>query len=377
MSLRMISDVLKPRDVSTHCALCGRSFARFPSDEEHIFPKWLQHHHDLWTRRLNIPNFIGKRYDTVKLRICQRCNNRTFGAIETRLAPLLTSRDSFTAAVQVDDEELALWLGKIFWLLIRKSQAAIDFRTRDLPKPDRIIPDDIMPGTLYLGMIERAFAMKKGMVACYAGDPPIPRYFYDVPYSLYRFRIDQRDNRFEAFDFFDNPITLGVGLRTGTLGVICLFDGGLHRQFLSGNWDFLSGHALHPLQFAELAATMFYDCTVLHEDARRVTYFWNPELNAVVSQLHTRRNFNPYLDDRHDPARLATFIGRHTFHDPKQILMPDGNTLTSLHDKNGNFMRFAVTDEEIQAALADPDQIVFGPMHADWRSKPGSGDGGS
>ncbi|MDN4985544.1 hypothetical protein QY049_20480 [Bradyrhizobium sp. WYCCWR 13022] len=376
MSLRMISDVLKPRDVSTHCALCGRSFARFPSDEEHIFPKWLQRHHNLWTRRLNIPNFTGKRYDTVKLRICQRCNNRTFGAIETRLAPLLTSHDPFSSVDQLDDEELALWLGKIFWLLIRKSQAAIDFRTRDLPEPDRIIPNDIMPGTLYLGMIERAFAMKKGMVACYAGDPAIPRYFYDVPYSLYRFRIDERDKRFEAFDFFDNPITLGVGLRTGTLGVICLFDGGLHRRFLSQTWDFLGGHALHPIQFAEVAATMFYDGTVLHDDATRVTYFWNPELNAVVSQVHTRRNFNPYLADRHDPARLAAFIGRHTFSDPNKILMPDGHTFTSLHDKDRNFMRFAVTDEEVQAALADPDQIVLGPMDADWRSKPNSGDGG-
>lgn len=349
----MISDVLKPRDVSTHCALCGRSFARFPSDEEHIFPKWLQHHHNLWTRQLNIPNFIGKRYNSVKLRICQRCNNKTYGALETYLSPLLTDSDSFSAAAQI----------------IRKSQSAVDFRTRDLPEPSRIIPDDVMPGTLYLGMIERAFATNKGMVSCYAGDPPFPEFFYGVPYSLYRFRIDTADSRFEAFDFFDNPATLGVGFRTGTLGVICLFDGGLHRRFRSQMWNFLAGHELHPVQFAEVAATMFYGSTVLHDDAMRVTYYWNRELNAVVSQLHTPRNFDPYLVERHDPARLAAFIGRHTNNDPEQILQPNGRTVTCLHDKNGDFLPFAVTDEEVQAARADPDQIVFGPVNADWRTK--------
>ncbi len=369
MSLRMISDVLKPRDVSTHCALCGRAFARFPSDEEHIFPKWLQHHHNLWTRQLNIPNFIGKRYNSVKLRICQRCNNKTYGALETYLSPVLTDSDPFIAAAHIDADDLAVWLGKIFWLLIRKSQSVVDFRTRDLPEPSRIIPDDVMPGTLYLGMIQRAFATNKGMVSCYAGDPPFPEFFYDEPYSFYRFRIDTADSRFEAFDFFDNPATLGVGFRTGTLGVICLFDGGLHRRFRSQMWDFLAGHELHPVQFAEVAATMFYGSTVLHDDAMRVTYYWNRELNAVVSQLHTPRNFDPYLIERHDPARLAAFIGRHTYNDPKQILQPNGRTVTCLHDKNGDFLPFAVTDKEVQAARADSDQIVFGPMHADWRTK--------
>lgn len=80
-------------------------------------------------------------------------------------------------------------------------------------------------------MIQRAFATNKGMVSCYAGDPAFAEFFYAEPYSLYRFRIDPADSCFEAFDFFDNPAILGVGFRTGTLGVICLFDSGLHRRF--------------------------------------------------------------------------------------------------------------------------------------------------
>src|ERR1035437_3457121 len=170
MSLRMIRDVLKPKDVATHCPLCGRSFARFPSDEEHIFPQWLLHHHNLWNRQLNIPNFTGKRYKSVKINICKRCNNKTFGALETRIAPLFTDPDPFNAVGALSDNELAIWLGKIFWLLIRKSHSVHDFRTRDLPEPDRILPDDVLPGTLFLGMFERAFATGKALLSRFSND---------------------------------------------------------------------------------------------------------------------------------------------------------------------------------------------------------------
>lgn len=372
MSLRMIKEVLKPRDVATHCSLCGRAFSRFPSDEEHIFPQWMQRKHDLWNRRLHIPNFIGKRYSTVKIRVCRRCNGSTFGDLEKRFAPVFDQPDVFEAVSSLGDDEIAVWLGKIFWLLIRKSHSVVDFRTRDEPEPDRIIPNAILPGTFFLGMIERAYATRKGMVSCYMGDPPFPEFCYGEPYSLYRYRIDTRDGRFEAFDFRDNPAALGVAFRSGNFGAICIFDGGIHRRFRRPHYDFLAGEALHPLQFAEVAARMIYDQTVLDEGAGKVTYYWNRALNSVVAQCHSPRHFNPYLQVNYDPERLAAFVGSHTFIDPAQIMRPDGITISCLHDPNGHFQRFPVTDEELAAHRADPDRVVLGPMDAKWRTKRGT-----
>jgi hypothetical protein len=369
MSLRMIRDVLKPRDVATHCPLCGRAFARFTSNEEHIYPKWLQHHHNLWNRRLTIPNFLGKTYKTVKITICKRCNETTFGKLETRIAPLLTSSDPFAAAATLDDAELAVWLGKIFWLLVRKSHSAIDFRTRDFAQPERILPDELLPGTLFLGMLERTYAMRKGMACCHDGDLAIPELIYGPPYSLYRFKIDTRDSRFEAFDFTDSPMALGASLRNHNLGIICLFDGGVHRMFRSSWYDFLQGEALHPIQFSEVTARIMYDQTVLDDDAKRVTYYWNKPVNSVIAQIHSARSCNPYLADHHDPARLAEYIGRHTFNDPAQILRPEGAVFTCLQDSNGKFLHYAVTDAELEAARADPNQIIVGPMDAKWRTR--------
>lgn len=70
MSLQMINGVVANRSIATHCPLCGRRFKGIESNAEHIFPKWLQHRHQLWTRRLTIPNFLGKPYKRHYHRLC-------------------------------------------------------------------------------------------------------------------------------------------------------------------------------------------------------------------------------------------------------------------------------------------------------------------
>jgi hypothetical protein len=114
------------------------------------------------------------QYKTVKISICVRCNGKIFGGLETRIAPLLGTDDPYNGAGTLDDGELAVWLAKIFWLLVCKSHSVVDFRTRDAAQPEKILPDAVLPGTLFLGMLERTYAMRKGLVSCYATDPPVP-----------------------------------------------------------------------------------------------------------------------------------------------------------------------------------------------------------
>lgn len=140
-------------------------------------------------------------------------------------------------------------------------------------------------------------------------------------------------------------------------------------MFRSSWYDFLQGEALHPIQFSEVTARIMYDQTVLHDDAKCVTYYWNKPVNSVIAQIHSARSFNPYLADHHDPARLAEYIGRHTFNDPAQILRPEGAVFTCLQDTSGKFLHYAVTDAELEAARADPNQIIVGPMDAEWRTR--------
>ncbi|MER8542272.1 hypothetical protein NKH17_22945 [Mesorhizobium sp. M1334] len=281
--------------------------------------------------------------------------------LETRLAPAFTAADPFDAVSRQDADTLAVWLGKIHWLMARKSHSAVDHRTRHDKTPERILPGIVLDGMLYAAMFMRCFATNKGMFSCHLGDPPVPEFFYEAPYSLYRFRIDERDGRFESFDFLNNAVVGGVALRSGSVGLICLFDGGLHRRYLSERYRYLHGRALHPKQFVELSAHLFYDQTVLHEDAQKVTYYWNEPLRAVVAQTNTPRTWNPYLQEYHDPERHAHMLGFYTQQDPKDILSEDGRLFTSLKRLDGTFLPFAVTEEELAIARGDPTLQVRPP----------------
>lgn len=98
MSLQMINSVIANRSIATHCPLCGRRFKGIESSAEHIFPKWLQRHHQLWTRRLTIPNFLGKSYKSVTVTVCARCNNARFGQLENVLSKAVRTADAFEAS---------------------------------------------------------------------------------------------------------------------------------------------------------------------------------------------------------------------------------------------------------------------------------------
>ena len=103
MSIRMIKDVLRARDIETHCPLCGRKKAKAPHTDEHIFPLWLQHRHGLLKM---IPNLIGKKYKTVKIGICARCNTKTFSRLEGRISRALTSSNPNG----LDPDDIAAWI---------------------------------------------------------------------------------------------------------------------------------------------------------------------------------------------------------------------------------------------------------------------------
>ncbi|MGA2491469.1 MAG: hypothetical protein ABSF67_00810 [Roseiarcus sp.] len=350
----MIEDVLRARDIRSQCPLCGRDVSEAPHTEEHIFPGWLQQHHDLLNRRLTIPNLIGKTYKTVKIGICAHCNNETFSRLETRISRALTSAHPFVEARGLDRDDVAAWIGKILWLNARKSNSVQDHRTRHKTKPEQILPSALLPGLLYTGMLLRCFAHGKLMRACHVDDPSMPLRLLGPAYSLYIHEIDRRDDRFESFDFVDNSLIAGAAIRSGDVGMICLFDGGLHARFLSDRYSYLDGHPLHPMQFNELTARIFYDQTLLDPPACRVTYYWNEPLNAIFAETSGSADLGPYRRDLHDPALLARMLGFYTCQEPEDLLFEDGRTFTALQRPDESFMPFAVTPEEIETARRTP-----------------------
>ena len=348
MSVRMIKDVLLMRDIKGHCPLCGRDKAKASHTDEHIFPLWLQHHHNLLNCRLTIPNLIDRKYKAVKIGICARCNNKTFSRLEGRISRALTSSHPFLEANGLDRDDVAAWIGKIIWLLARKSHFDRDPRKRHKAKPEGVLPSVLLSRLLYAGMFVRCLSRGKKMLACHA-DQHVPVRVFGPPYSLYVHEIDLRDERFGSFDFMDNPVSGGAAIRSGNVGMICLFDGGVHRSFLSARYAYLDGHALHPMQFNELAARIFYDQTLLDPRSGRATFYWNKSHNVIFAETSGNPDIGPYRRDLHDPVFLASMLGYYQCEEPDDLLFGD-TTFTTLQWPDGSFRPFAVTAEEISAA---------------------------
>jgi hypothetical protein len=371
LSNRILKQIEANDNPDTHCSLCGRKFSkRMTQTEEHIFPKWLQQLHDLWTQRLTIPNLIGKTYNTVTIPLCPKCNNDRFSQVEGRISQAFAADDPYGAVSGLPDVLLAVWLGKIFWLRAKKGNSVTDFRTMKEPQPERIIPDWTIDHIHYVGLLERTYATEKGMMACFADDEAftVP---YRKPFSLYRYRIDPQSS--SSFDFFDALAVNGVALRSGNVGLICLFDGGLHGIYRGDHFDLLKHEVLRPLQFNELAGRTFYDQTVLDPNARINTFYWNDFFNSVVAQVHLPRGRDPYLQENDDPIRFAVMVGRLTYRDPADVIWrQDGEVVgynSFLFDADGEFYPYPLTEEDVVAAKADP-RIRIVPLDISWRRDP-------
>ena len=189
------------------------------------------------------------------------------------------------------------------------------------------------------------------------------------PYSLYIFEIDRSDERFEEFDYMDNPATSTVAVRAGAVGVVCSFDNGHHRRNLGYRYFPLYEHALHPTQFAEAYARIVHAQTCMADDALALTYYWREELGSIVVVSDWAPQMEAYSDDKHDPKRLATLIGRACCLHTEAVLRDDG-IWTCLYNPDGSFREYEVITEENLAEFKPKPGDVLNQLDAAVRGKP-------
>lgn len=366
MSLALVRDVVTNGPQAGRCPLCGTSFEVEPATTEHIVPQWLQERFGLRGLFYAIPSQLQKRYTSATFPACRRCNNEHFAGIEDQVLSLVdgdASADDVRYGGWMD--RVAIWAAKLLWLMALKSNAGVDHRAAAAGEPAPILDDVFIDGLQLTHMILRAETAETA-IASWPFRRPFMAEMASAPYSAYVFEIDTSDERFGAFDYIDNPGCCGIALRVGRLGFVCVFDGGHHARQLQYRVSKLYEHALHPLQFQEAVARIFYDQTCLRPEAEALTYFWNEVARMIVVTTDVGDG-QAYGEELHDPARLAEFLGRYTFHDPRDMVSADGaRNWTSLFDDQGVFQRVAITDDEIAAARADPEKIVL-PIDAAWR----------
>jgi len=313
MSKRLANTITVTKPPDTHCPLCQLTYKqrRAGKTDEHIFPLWLQKHHNLLTQKLTHPNGVGRKYNALKIDSCGKCNNVRFGDLEGYLAPLFRSDDPFEALRDTDDSLLAVWLAKIVWLMAVKSGHTPDPKTRDNPVPDTIVPKEQLPYVGFLGAIVRAYALRKQIDARLRDEPLHPAMFR-APFSFYRFKLDYQNQPLPRFNFHDGFGLLSAVMISDNIGMVCLFDMGLHRHWLPQNYQEYFNRILHPIQFLELAARMVWDQGSLQHEAYQYRADWREnEKRLLISNGSSCREM-PYKNELIDLEALDRYFNRFT-----------------------------------------------------------------
>jgi hypothetical protein len=220
------------------CFLCGDRAGR---TVEHVIPKWLQRSFELWDQRIRLLNGTLIPYRALVVPCCGVCNGQHLASLEREVSERVDA--GATAVRGMNRVRLAQWLLKVFYGFV--------YREVFLPS-DRSRAES---GTILSATDMENFQLLHYILQSIRIPMRFTGYSDDVPASIFVFELKEARER--GFDYKDDVVHQCMALRIGRVGVLVAFDMGAQAvegaEFFSRFFD----HALHPLQFDELAANLF------------------------------------------------------------------------------------------------------------------------
>jgi hypothetical protein len=297
------------------CFLCGAALTSAIRSDEHVFPMWLQHRFDLWDNRLHLLNGTAIPYRRLTVPCCTECNNEHLSALENRIrSSVFEPNDSGSTP---NTHDLYLWVAKIlFGIMYRELLLPLD---RSSPEGPKILDPEAMQHFRMLHFFLQSVR--------------VPMRFHcqnvTFPASVLVYDLQCPTTKHAQFDFRDNPIYQTIFLRLGSKGIIAAFDSGAQDYILGDLFRREAKHCLHPIQFEELAAKLFYKASLL----KRFPFYLISEFEGVydVTLLH-EPTFNKWNQD--DYARLVAVFTDH----PLEFVNPQpGMVISWLSDERDEF----------------------------------------
>jgi hypothetical protein len=237
------------------CFLCGASLTDEIRSDEHVFPKWLQHQFGLWNSSLTLLNRTTIPYRQLTIPCCKICNNEHLSALEDRIKRGIFSKNGSPGLPSPQD--VFLWTAKIL--------IGIIYRELILPLNRR---DPISPP-----IVDRRAMESFRMLLFFMQSARVPMSFAcletEFPASIFLYDLKCPSEPRLAFDFRDSLIQQTVYMRLGTKGILAAFDGGAQDQVVGDLYRRDGEHVLHPLQFEELGAKLFYKASL----CRSIPYY--------------------------------------------------------------------------------------------------------
>jgi hypothetical protein len=191
--------------------LCSAPLRSKNRSDEHVFPKWLQNRFKLWNQRLDLINLTSIPYRQLTIPCCKTCNNVHLSRMEDIIRAAVESGPN--AVAQLPPSTVYMWLSKIFYGVL-ESLLRADRRGSKRP----IVPKEALRELRlhhdFMQGIRRSLEFPVG-----------------IPGSIFIFGTTQPDRVEAQFDFLNN-----------------------HHNLKD---------RLHPMQFREATAEVFYKSILL------------------------------------------------------------------------------------------------------------------
>ena len=313
------------------CFLCSAPLRSKNRSDEHVFPKWLQNRFNLWNQRLDLINQTSIPYKQLTIPCCKTCNNEHLSKLENTMGEAVAQGPE--AVGQLPPATVYMWLSKIFYgILYRENLLRADRRRGKRPIVPKEILEELRLHHDFMQGIRRSLEFP-----------------YGLPGSIFVFGTSVPSRVEEQFDFLDNHQNRSIALRMGSVGIVCVLqDGGMTKAFR----DHLSGSyyretPLHPMQFREVTAEVFYKAMLLDSTAL-YTIAESPEKLQILTLMPPDVSFQEW-----DWLTYCKILA-HYWNQPVEDLY-GGNIgrASSLTGKNNEFL---ILDPNLQYRFLVPDK---------------------
>jgi hypothetical protein len=238
-----------------YCFLCAVPLDLANRIQEHVIPKWVQRRFDLWNETVTLLNGAGMKYWDMVIPCCKECNGTWLSRMENKVR---TAVDAGADAVRaLPKMVLFQWLVKIFIGLLYKELISRGDR-RDPDSPPILAPDALRHHQLLHLFLQTVWLDNRHETPDEA-----------CPSSIFILDTQRPATVRERFDLMDNFHGPTLAIRLGGVGIVAHFlEGGAHAANLPAAMVHVGSLTLHPVQFREYAARVFYGASLLQLSVR-------------------------------------------------------------------------------------------------------------
>jgi hypothetical protein len=239
----MAAPIYSPFDAfnfsNRYCFLTG---VALNSEEEriNIFPQWLMSRYHLEDKAFKMLDESMATYKDLKMPCSAAVNEAYLEPLENEIAAAFSK--GYEAVKLLESLKLFQWAGKLLYgIIFNEIQSGIKLQRSQ--GEDFNISESIIHKFSNLHLMLQS--INQNII-----------FENFTPYSLLLFKVDNVE---EEFGYRDEINTLTFALRINDFGlIICFQDNGANRSYHRDILSKIEGQTLHPLQFEEISARIFY-----------------------------------------------------------------------------------------------------------------------